>query len=82
MSRLQRLAQLADRVLSDPQPHVPSPCVSICTMNPASQMCEGCLRSLSEIGAWSRADDAQKRQVWQLIAERIAEDMTERTPTL
>ena len=71
MRRLQRLAQLADRVLSDPQPHVPSPCVSICSMNPQSQWCEGCLRSLSEIGEWSRADDAQKRQVWQLIAERL-----------
>ena len=71
MSRLQRLAQLAQQVLSDPQPHVPSPCVSICTMNPESPWCEGCLRSLSEIGDWSRADDAQKRQVWRLIAERL-----------
>jgi predicted Fe-S protein YdhL (DUF1289 family) len=40
-------------------------------MNPQSQWCEGCLRSLSEIGEWSRADDAQKRQVWRLIAERL-----------
>ena len=71
MSRLQRLAQLAQQVLSDPQPHVPSPCVSICSMNPQSQWCEGCLSSLSEIGEWSRADDAQKRQVWRLIAERL-----------
>ncbi len=71
MSRLQRLAQLAQQVLSDPQSHVPSPCVSICTMNPVSQLCEGCLRSLSEIGEWSRDDDARKRQVWQLIAQRI-----------
>ncbi len=71
MSRLQRLAQLAQQVLSDPQPHVPSPCVSICTMNPVSQLCEGCFRSLSEIGEWARVDDARKRQVWQLIAARI-----------
>jgi predicted Fe-S protein YdhL (DUF1289 family) len=71
MSRLQRLAQLAQQVLSEPQPHVPSPCVSICSMNPQSPWCEGCLRSLSEIGEWSRADDAQKRQVWRLIAERL-----------
>ncbi len=71
MSRLQRLAQLAQLVLSDPQPHVPSPCVSICTMNPVSHLCEGCFRSLSEIGEWARVDDARKRQVWQLIAARI-----------
>jgi hypothetical protein len=71
MSRLQRLAQLAARVVSDPQPHVPSPCVSICTMHPLTPLCEGCFRTLSEIGEWSRVDDARKRQVWQLIAERI-----------
>ena len=71
VSHWQRLAQLAQQVQSDPQPHVPSPCVSICTMNPASQLCEGCLRSLSEIGDWSRADDAQKRDTWRLIAERL-----------
>jgi len=72
MSRLHRLARLAQQVLSDPQPHVPSPCVSICTMNPATQWCEGCLRTLTEIGEWSRADDNSKRQVWHLISQRIA----------
>lgn len=71
MNHLQGLAQLAQQVLSDPQPHVPSPCVSICTMNPQSQLCEGCLRSLTEIGDWSRADDVQKRDTWRLIAERL-----------
>ena len=71
MSRWHRLARMAQQVLSDPQPHVPSPCVSICTMNPSSQLCQGCLRSLSEIGEWSRADDAHKRQIWQRIAQRL-----------
>jgi len=71
MSLPHRLAQLAQQVMSEQQTHVPSPCVSICTMNSVSQLCEGCFRSLSEIGEWARADDARKRQVWQLIAERI-----------
>ena len=71
MNHLSRLAQLAQQVLSDPQPHVPSPCVSICSMNPVSGLCEGCLRTLGEIGDWSRADDAAKRQTWQWIAERL-----------
>ena len=30
---------------------VPSPCVGICTVN-AHGFCEGCFRSLSEIGDW------------------------------
>ncbi len=71
MSRLSRLAQLAASVVADPQPHVPSPCVSICVMNPLTGWCEGCLRTLAEIGDWAHADDAAKRQVWQTIAQRI-----------
>ena len=71
MSRISRLAQLAQRVVSDPQPHVPSPCVSICVMNPVTGWCEGCFRTLSEIGEWSRIDDAGKRQIWLKIGERI-----------
>jgi len=71
MSRLSRLAQLAARVVADPQAQVPSPCVSVCVMNPVTGWCEGCLRSLAEIGDWAHADDDAKRQVWQTIAQRI-----------
>ena len=71
MSQLTRLQTRADQVLNSDAVHVPSPCVSICTMHPVSQLCEGCFRSLSEIGEWARLDDARKRQVWQLIAARI-----------
>jgi len=51
---------------------VPSPCVSICRMNAQTQLCEGCLRTLDEIAAWGRMDDATKREVWQAIGERLA----------
>ena len=71
MSRLSRLAQLVARVVADPQAHVPSPCVSVCVMNPVTGWCEGCLRSLAEIGDWAQADDAAKRQVWRTIGKRI-----------
>lgn len=49
---------------------VPSPCVSVCRMNDALGFCEGCLRTLDEIAAWSVMDDAQKQAVWQLLAQR------------
>jgi predicted Fe-S protein YdhL (DUF1289 family) len=32
-------------------------------MNPQSGLCEGCLRSLDEIAAWSALTDARKREV-------------------
>lgn len=39
-------------------------------MDPASGFCEGCLRTLAEIAAWSRMDDAEKRRVWRAIELR------------
>jgi predicted Fe-S protein YdhL (DUF1289 family) len=50
---------------------VPSPCVSVCRMDPQTQLCLGCLRTLEEIAAWSRMDDAGKRGVWALIEQRL-----------
>ena len=51
-------------------PAVPSPCISICRMDEASGWCEGCLRTLDEIGFWSVLDDEDKNAVWQLIEQR------------
>lgn len=51
---------------------VPSPCVNICRMDPASGMCEGCFRTLEEIAAWSAATNAQKRLILAAIARRRA----------
>jgi len=49
---------------------VPSPCVSICNMDPATGLCSGCLRTIDEIAGWSRYSNAEKRAVWQLIGAR------------
>ncbi len=65
------LAQRAVQVLAEPVPHVPSPCVSVCVMDPQTDLCAGCWRSLEEIGAWSRMPDETKRQVWRRIQQRM-----------
>jgi len=49
---------------------VPSPCVSICVMDPATGLCTGCQRTIDEIAAWSVLDDDARREVWQRIFER------------
>ncbi|WP_136419671.1 DUF1289 domain-containing protein [Herbaspirillum sp. ST 5-3] len=49
---------------------VPSPCISICRMNPQTGLCEGCLRSIDEIALWSTATEEMKRQVWVEIRRR------------
>lgn len=43
---------------------VQSPCISVCRMDAATGWCEGCLRSLGEIAAWSTMSEDEKRAVW------------------
>ncbi|MEO8057429.1 MAG: DUF1289 domain-containing protein [Burkholderiales bacterium] len=54
------------------EPAVASPCTSVCRMDARTGWCEGCLRTLDEIAAWSDLDDANKRRVWQLLDQRRA----------
>jgi predicted Fe-S protein YdhL (DUF1289 family) len=63
---------LADRAIAarETASDVPSPCISICRMDPATGFCEGCLRTIAEIAAWSRMDDGEKRRVWRAIELR------------
>jgi len=65
---LMALAELAQ----DPAHLVPSPCVSVCRMNPDAGLCTGCLRTIDEIIAWGRMDEPAKRQVWESIVARFA----------
>jgi uncharacterized protein len=58
-----------------------SPCINICHMNEASGLCEGCLRTLDEIAAWSTLDDDAKRAVWNAIDSRHAQWMAQRFDT-
>ncbi len=52
---------------------VPSPCIDVCRMDPATGWCLGCRRTIDEIAAWSRLSDAERRAVWrQLDARRPA----------
>lgn len=49
---------------------LPSPCTSVCRMDAASGLCEGCLRTLDEIAGWGMMDDQGRRAVWAMIEER------------
>jgi len=63
------LRDRARAVLAQAAP-VPSPCNSVCRMDPARGLCDGCLRTLDEITAWSRLPDAGRRAVWMQLAQR------------
>jgi len=51
---------------------VPSPCISVCTMDPAGAVCIGCFRTLDEIALWSVLDAAAKRAVLAALPARRA----------
>jgi uncharacterized protein len=77
MGARERLATQARLIAAGLDGGVPSPCLSVCRINPASEWCEGCFRTLDEISAWSRLSDDAKRDVWRAIAartERARED--------
>lgn len=48
---------------------VPTPCISVCQMDPATQRCKGCYRTIEEIAGWSRMDDTQRLAVWDRIED-------------
>ncbi len=51
---------------------VASPCINVCRMDPASDLCVGCARTIDEIAAWSALDAAARRLVLMRIAQRRA----------
>lgn len=53
----------------------PSPCVGICVINPQTQLCDGCLRTLDEIAAWWDYGPTQKRAVLAELEGRLARIM-------
>lgn len=77
--RWRRVAEMAPQ--AGEGKHVPSPCQSVCIMHPATGWCEGCMRTLDEIAAWSRMDNPEKLAVWsqlpRRLAQRIAMETTE-----
>ena len=49
---------------------IESPCVKICVIQPESRLCTGCLRSIDEIGAWSRMSADERRSIMEALPER------------
>ena len=54
------------------EPGVASPCIGVCRIDTRTGLCEGCLRTLDEIAAWSTLDDDARRDVWDAIRRRAA----------
>ncbi len=40
-----------------------SPCISVCRLDPQTQICTGCGRTIAEIAAWPNMSDAERKAV-------------------
>lgn len=57
--------------LSPPPSDPPSPCVGVCVVNPQTQLCDGCFRTLDEIAAWWDYTAEQKYAVLGRLEKRL-----------
>jgi uncharacterized protein len=51
---------------------VQTPCIKVCTLDPASGLCLGCGRSLDEIARWSALDDGERGRIMAALPQRLA----------
>ena len=49
---------------------LPSPCIGVCTLDPESRRCLGCLRTSDEIARWPQAGEAERLEILQELRER------------
>jgi uncharacterized protein len=47
-----------------------SPCVKVCIMDPAREVCMGCARTLDEIAGWGLMSEDQRNAVMSALPER------------
>ncbi|MFP7673436.1 DUF1289 domain-containing protein [Marivita sp. S0852] len=52
---------------------IESPCVKVCVIHPDSRLCTGCLRSIDEIGAWSKMSPEARRAVMAELPSRTGQ---------
>ena len=65
-------------------PAIESPCVKICSLDPASDLCNGCGRTLDEITRWYGMSDDERRRIMAEPPSRIesfCQAYTSRKPT-
>ena len=51
---------------------LPSPCISVCQMDPSDGVCLGCYRTRGEIASWRSMDEADQLKLLDILSERRA----------
>jgi predicted Fe-S protein YdhL (DUF1289 family) len=50
--------------------NIPSPCIGVCRLDVERRVCEGCLRTTTEIARWPMAELPERLEILQLLRER------------
>ena len=48
-----------------------TPCIAVCLMDPGTNLCRGCGRTLPEIARWGRMDSAERLQIMSTLRQRM-----------
>lgn len=51
-------------------PDIPSPCLGVCALDPATRACTACLRTTREIARWPYAGHDEKLEIVQALRQR------------
>lgn len=49
-----------------------TPCIAVCQIDPRTNLCFGCGRTLPEIARWGAMDSAERRAVMDQLSARMA----------
>jgi predicted Fe-S protein YdhL (DUF1289 family) len=49
-----------------------TPCIKVCFVDPAQNICVGCFRTMEELGRWTRMSDAEREAVKAKLEARRA----------
>jgi len=51
---------------------IASPCTKVCTIDPRSQLCRGCGRTLYEIARWMSLGEGERARIMAELPARLA----------
>ncbi|MEX2525816.1 MAG: DUF1289 domain-containing protein [Gammaproteobacteria bacterium] len=47
-----------------------SPCINVCRMDPDTQLCRGCRRSMDEIARWAGMEERERNRIMKELHNR------------
>jgi predicted Fe-S protein YdhL (DUF1289 family) len=50
---------------------IETPCIAVCQMDPRTNLCFGCGRTLPEIARWGRMDSAERQSIMSGLRQRM-----------